>query len=129
MKPKEYEEYVASIFQNKGYSTEVTPLSGDWGIDVIAIKDSEKIAIQAKMYSDSSRKVNRAAIMQLYGAMAYQDCTKAVLATDGDLLDDAILVANKLGIEILKTNPCDISDKGSCIGIKTEKSLPVEING
>ena len=62
MKPKEYEEYVASIFQNKGYSTEVTPLSGDWGIDVIAIKDSEKIAIQAKMYSDSSRKVNRAAI-------------------------------------------------------------------
>lgn len=49
------------------------------------------------------RKVNRAAIMQLYGAMAYQDCTKAVIATDGELLDDAISVAKKLKIEILTT--------------------------
>ena len=31
--------------------------------------------------------------MQLYGAMAYQDCTKAVLATDGEVLDDAVIVA------------------------------------
>ena len=102
MTPKEYEQYIASIFQNQGYNTLVTPYSNDWGIDVIAIKGKEKIAIQAKMYGNK-RKVNRAAIMQLYGAMAYQDCTKAVIATDGELLDDAISVAKKLKIEILTT--------------------------
>ena len=102
MTPKEYEQYIASIFQNQGYKTLVTPYSNDWGIDVIAIKGKEKIAIQAKMYGNK-RKVNRAAIMQLYGAMAYQDCTKAVIATDGELLDDAISVAKKLKIEILTT--------------------------
>lgn len=102
MAPKEYEQYIASIFQNQGYKTLVTPYSNDWGIDVIAIKGKEKIAIQAKMYGNK-RKVNRAAIMQLYGAMAYQDCTKAVIATDGELLDDAISVAKKLKIEILTT--------------------------
>lgn len=103
MKPGEYEEYVASLFRERGYETILTPLSNDWGIDVIATKGDEKIAVQAKMYGHTSRKVNRAAIMQLYGAMAYQDCTNAVLATDGEVLDDAVIVADKLGIEILFT--------------------------
>lgn len=110
MTPKEYEEYIAELYQKKGYKTMVTPLSGDWGIDVIAIKKEEKIAIQAKMYGNTSRKVNRTAIMQLYGAMAYQDCTKAVLATDGDILEDAKAVALKLNIEILQTK---YSESGS----------------
>lgn len=103
MLPEEYEEYIAGIFQKRGYQTIVTPLSSDWGVDIIAIKGEEKIAVQAKMFGHTSRKVNRAVVMQLYGAMTYQDCTKAVIATDGELLDDAVLVANKLGIEILYT--------------------------
>lgn len=105
MTPQEYEQYVASLYQEKGYKTEVTPLSGDYGIDVIASKGDEKIAIQAKKYGHTSRKVNRAAIMELHGAMAYQHCTKAVLATDGELLEDAIKVAQELNIEILYTSP------------------------
>ncbi len=84
MTPEEYEKYVASLYQARGYKTIVTPLSGDWGIDVIATKGTEKIAIQAKMYGRTHRKVNRSNIMELYGAMAFQDCTKAVLATDGE---------------------------------------------
>ena len=103
MKPEEYEKYIASLFRAKGYETILTPLSNDWGIDVIATKGAENVAVQAKMYGHTSRKVNRAAIMQLYGAMAYQDCTSAVLATDGEILDDAVMVADKLGIEILFT--------------------------
>lgn len=103
MLPEEYERYVAGIFHERGYHTVLTPLSGDWGIDVFATKGDEKIAIQAKMYGHTSRKVNRAAIMQLYGAMAYYDCTKAVLATDGELLNDAKMVAKKLGIDIIYT--------------------------
>ena len=105
MTPQEYEQYVASLYQEKGYKTEVAPLSGDYGIDVIASKGDEKIAIQAKMYGHTSRKVNKTTIMQLYGSMAYQHCTKAVLATDGELLEDAIKVAQELNIEILYTSP------------------------
>jgi len=56
------------------------------------------------MYGESSRSVNRRVIMELYGASAYQDCTRAILATNGDILPDAIEVANKLGIEILRTS-------------------------
>lgn len=69
----------------------------------MAIKGYEKIGIQAKMYGQSNRSVNRRVIMELYGAAAYQDCTKAVLATDGDIMPDAVMVAEKLGIEIILT--------------------------
>lgn len=104
MTPRQYEEYIGSLFGDKGYKISVSPLSNDWGIDVIAIKGDEKIGIQAKMYGDSSRSVNRRIIMELYGAAAFQDCTKAVLATDGEIYPDAIEVAEKLGIDILRTS-------------------------
>ena len=96
MTPKQYEDYIGTLFLQKGFKVTVSPLSNDWGIDVIAIKDDEKIGIQAKMYGESNRSVNRRVIMELYGAAAYQDCTRAILATDGDILPDAIKVANKL---------------------------------
>lgn len=104
MTPQQYEEYIGSLFADNGYNVTVSPLSNDWGIDVIAIKGDEKIGIQAKMYGESSRIVNRRIIMELYGAAAYQDCTKAVLATDGEIYPDAIEVAQKLGIDILRTS-------------------------
>ncbi|WP_303027758.1 restriction endonuclease [Duncaniella muris] len=104
MTPQQYEEYIGSLFADNGYKVSVSPLSNDWGIDVIAIKGDEKIGIQAKMYGESSRSVNRRVIMELYGAAAYQDCTKAVLATDGEIYPDAIEVAQKLGIDILRTS-------------------------
>lgn len=129
MKPREYEEYVASIFQERGYEVNLTPQSNDWGIDVIAIKGEEKIAVQAKMYGHTSRKVNRAVIMQLYGAMAYQDCTKAVLATDGEVLDDAVIVAKKLGIELLFTRGSLLTDKSAVVKIEQNENLAWEANG
>lgn len=100
MTPREYEKYVASIFKERGYEVELTPSSGDYGIDVIAHNDHEKVAIQVKMYGGSSRKVNRACVMELYGAMAYGECTRALIVTNGEVMLDALEVANKLGINI-----------------------------
>lgn len=101
MNPKEFEIMVAKFFKMQGYDTILTPYSGDWGIDVIATKGKEKVAVQAKMYGDSARKVSRLAMMQLYGAMAYQDCTRAVMVTNGECMEDALIVAEKLGIEVV----------------------------
>lgn len=38
--------------------------------------------------------------MKLYGSQHFFDCTKAIVATDGKVMDDAVEVAKKLGIEI-----------------------------
>ena len=101
MTPREFEHKVSDYYRQQGYKTIITPYSGDWGIDVIASKGEDKLAIQVKMYGGSSRKITRLSMMQLYGAMAYKDCTRAVMVTDGDCMPDAIDVATKLGIEVI----------------------------
>lgn len=98
MTPSEYEALVADRFRQRGYVVEDRPATNDWGVDLIAVKDTERIAIQAKMYGGTPRPVNRAQIMELCGAAAYFDCARAVLATNGRVMADAQEVAEKLGI-------------------------------
>ena len=97
----QYEYFVAEYFRGKGYEAIVTPVPNDFGVDVIIRKDAEKIAVQAKMYGGSTRKVNRKSIMELHGAKSVFDCDKAYMVTNGSVLSDAKDVAVKLGIEII----------------------------
>ncbi len=101
MNPRQFEELVCDYFRKNGYKTEMTSYSGDYGVDVFAKKGNEKIAVQAKMYGSSTRKINRQMVMELHGAKDYFDCSRAIIATDGNLLPDAIQVATKLKIEVL----------------------------
>lgn len=101
MKPRQFEELVCEHFRHQGYKAEITAYSNDYGIDVFATKGGEKIAVQAKMYGCSTRKINRQMVMELHGAKDYFDCTKAIIATDGILLSDALEVARKLKIEVI----------------------------
>ncbi|WP_432221919.1 restriction endonuclease [Flavobacterium sp. TMP13] len=104
MNPRQFEEFVCEHFRQQGYKTELTTYSNDYGIDGFAIKGKQKIAIQSKMYGHTSRKINRQMVMELHGAKDFFDCTKAVIATDGTFLQDALVVAEKLKIEILYLN-------------------------
>ena len=101
MTPREYEETIASHFRGQGYSVTLTPGSNDYGVDVFAQKAERKVAVQAKMYGGTARKVNREMVMQLHGAKDYFDCTEAVIVTNGDVSASAREVASKLRIQIL----------------------------
>ncbi|MFY9680184.1 MAG: restriction endonuclease [Candidatus Sulfotelmatobacter sp.] len=98
--PLVYEEMVAAHFRQQGYSVELTPRSNDYGVDAFARRESQKLALQAKMYG-GARKVNREMVMQLHGAKDYFDCTEAVIITDGEVTQNARQVAEKLRIKIL----------------------------
>jgi len=100
--PREYEAAVATHYEAQGYATSLGAGTNDWGVDVFASKGRDRLAIQAKMYGGTTRSVNREQVMQLYGAAAWFDCTGAVIATDGELLPDAVAVARKLGVSILR---------------------------
>lgn len=119
MKPREYEEYIRGLFEAQGYTTELTPQSGDYGIDVFASKGEEKIAIQVKMYGDSNRKVNRSMIMELHGAKDYFGCNKAILVTNGEIMPDAIEVAQRLqvGLQIINcpNTTIEVKEITSCL--------------
>lgn len=107
MTPEEFEKYVSNIYKSEGYEVQLTPLSNDWGLDIIALKGNEKIGIQVKMYGNSSRKINRTMIMELHGAATFQDCTNIVMATDGEVMPDAVTVAKKLGVAIRYIKPIE----------------------
>lgn len=111
MRPDEYEHMVAEHFEAKGYKTTVSQYSNDYGVDVFATKGKEKIAIQAKMFGGSTRQINREMVMQLHGAKDYFDCTKAIIVTNGRIIDNALEVANKLRIEILNIPTIRTSNK------------------
>lgn len=100
MKPREYEKLAAKHFVEKGYQVELTQYAGDYGIDIFALRNEEKVAVQVKMFGSTSRKINRRMVMELHGAKDYFNCTKAIIITDGDILPDAKEVADKLNIEI-----------------------------
>ena len=93
MHPRQFEELVCEHVRKQGYTAETTSYCNDYGVDVFATKGKERIAVQAKMYGNTTRKVNRQMVMELHGAKDYFDCSKGVIATDGALLRDAITVA------------------------------------
>lgn len=70
MEPYEFEEFVADLWDYRGYETTVTPKSGDGGKDVIATKDEAtntiKEVIQVKQYG-KGKKVQRPVVQQCAG--------------------------------------------------------------
>jgi Holliday junction resolvase len=101
-KSQEFERFVAEHFNKQGYLITTAPAGEDNAVDMFAEKSEHKIAIQVKMHGGSTVKVNRKCIMELYGAKDFYDCGKAILATNVDVRSDAIEVARKLNIEILR---------------------------
>ena len=107
----------------------LTPQSGDYGIDVFADRDNERIAIQAKMYGGTARKINRTVVMELEGARKFADCTAAAIVTDGNVLADARAVADKLGIAIIYLAPETASRVTSVHATDPGNDKPSNIGG
>ena len=96
-----FELFVGDYLSEQGYSNvEVTQSVADWGVDAFCEKDGCKYVVQAKMYGDCKTKVNRLQIMELCGVMHYFDCQGAIMIYNGTIMDDARLVADKLGIKL-----------------------------
>lgn len=98
MDPIRFEQAVADFFQQQGYVVKLTPRSYDYGVDVIASKENERVAVQAKMYEQ--RQVNYQDVMYLFAGRTIYDCDIAVLITSGKISVDARRVAEKLGVKL-----------------------------
>jgi len=75
----EFEKYVGEILKSQGYSVQFTATSGDYGIDIIAIRASERLGIQLKRYSGH---VGIEAVQQAYAGLVHYNCNKAWVITN-----------------------------------------------
>lgn len=94
---EEFEDFVCELFKKFGYQTRQTQTTGDYGVDVIAEKDKEKIAIQTKRYQGS---VSLNAVQEVVAGMSYYNCTKGMVITNSDYTSSAINLAKKNNIEL-----------------------------
>ena len=98
---RRFEFLAGEYLKKEGFEIEVTQGVADWGVDVFAEKDGVKYAVQAKMYGDCKTKINRRMMMELYGVMRYFDCQGAMMIYNGQIMPDAVKVAEKLDIQLV----------------------------
>lgn len=94
----EFEEFLAGLFRAQGYSAELTPVTGDYGADLILSKDGQRIAVQAKRYMGS---VGVSAVQEALSGQAYYQCDTAWVVTTGSFTSNALALAQKSGVKMI----------------------------
>lgn len=87
----EFENYVEALLRRDGYKTETTAMSGDYGVDLVAIKDGQRIAIQCKRYT---KNIDQKAVREVYAGMTKYKCGLSVVITNRHFTKHAIDLAS-----------------------------------
>ena len=93
----DFENYLKAHFEKKGYKVSLTPISNDYGADLILTKGKQHICVQAKRYSSS---VGNKAIQEVCAAMKYYKCNKGMVVTNSYFTQNAINLAKANNIEL-----------------------------
>lgn len=98
LSPDHFEEWVAARFRDLGYAVKLTGMGGDHGVDILAEKPGDIVAIQCKNYKGWS--VGEPALRDLLGAMQHFGADRGYLVTTGHLTPAASNWARGKPIEI-----------------------------
>lgn len=109
---RSFELNSAHVLESMGYvNIDVTRGVADWGADVFCEKNGVRYVGQMKMYGTSKTKISRKDVMELYGVMAYFDCQGAFFLYSGKRTKEAIIAAEKLGVEWHEVNHLDLDEE------------------
>jgi restriction system protein len=75
----EFEGYVAARLRRAGWQVRFTPAVGDYGVDLIAEKDGQSVAIQCKRHGKS---VGVAAVQQVVSGARHHGCTRSIVVSN-----------------------------------------------
>ncbi|WP_415381483.1 restriction endonuclease [Halosimplex sp. TS25] len=103
--PYDFEDFVADLWEDRGWETTVAQDSNDMGVDVVARKSTDlveqKLVIQAKRYSDGN-KIGRPKVQQ-YHSLKEQDAAAdaAVVVTTSSFSKQAEEWAEKHNVKLI----------------------------
>lgn len=97
MNGEEFEVFLLTHFERLGYKGHTTAKSGDYGADLVLIKDNEKIVVQAKRWK---AKVGIEAIQQVIGAKSYYKASKCIVITNNFFTPNAWNLAKSSNVEL-----------------------------
>ncbi len=81
-----FETYVCKILESQGYTVENIRASNDYGVDAIASKGEDKIAIQIKR---SKYPIDRRAVSDAGAGKDFYKCKRAMVITNNTLTESA----------------------------------------
>lgn len=92
----DFEVLCTQILAAKGYeNVELTPTTGDYGVDIFAEKDGVRWAFQCKYYSNP---VGVRAVQEIYSGRDFYHCMVGVVMTNSRFTKNAVILANELNI-------------------------------
>jgi HJR/Mrr/RecB family endonuclease len=97
----EFERYLQKLLVCQGYNVTMTAASGDLGVDLVATRGNERIAIQAKRYNS---KISRRAISDAVAGMQHYRCNHAMVITNNFFTPGAITLARSTRCTLIDRN-------------------------
>lgn len=94
----QFEHYLAALFKGMGYKTEVTKASGDYGADLILVKNNEKTVVQAKRYKSN---IGIKAVQEISSARLHYQATSAWVVTNSNFTKAAVELAQSNNVRLI----------------------------
>lgn len=98
----DFERLITQLLKNMGFSVEMTTLSGDGGVDIIAYSNSfifkGKYLIQCKRWNST---VGEPTVRDLYGVVLSENANKGIIITNSTFSKKAIEFADGKNIELI----------------------------
>ncbi|MDW5611063.1 restriction endonuclease [Mycolicibacterium sp. D5.8-2] len=98
MSGTEFEDHIARIARSCGVPVIMTPLTGDWGVDLIVGHRPHRLAVQCKR---QSRPVGAGAVQEVVAGAPMQDCTQTMVVTNHEFTPAARKLAELHGCELV----------------------------
>jgi HJR/Mrr/RecB family endonuclease len=80
---------------------ELTPKSGDQGVDIVAEKNSIRVALQCKRYANA---VGNAAVQEIYSGKKFVNAQYGVVVSNAPFTPAAIELATSTNIKLIHHN-------------------------
>lgn len=97
MNGEEFEQYLRTHFELMGYIVKDTPISHDYGADLVLWKKGVKIAVQAKRYTGN---VGNGAVQEIVAALPEYKADRGMVVTNSHFTNAAINLANVNHVEL-----------------------------
>lgn len=93
-----FEGYVAARLRRAGWRVKLTPAVGDYGVDLIAEKGGQCVAVQCKRYGKS---VGVAAVQQVVSGSRHHGCTHSIVVSNQEFTSGARQLAHTHGCQLI----------------------------
>lgn len=98
MSGKEFEQFCKLLFEKQGYVVETTKASGDYGVDLILLKDDIKTVGQCKRYNN---KISLSAVQEIVAGKNYYNSRNGFIITNNFFTQPAINLAQANSIKLI----------------------------